>query len=176
MSDIQRDLGAQKRIALIAHDHKKQAMIGWCKKNKEILGKHFLCGTGTTAKLIAENTGLPVEALKSGPLGGDQEVGARIAEGLVDMVIFFSDPLEAQPHDPDIKALLRIANVYDVPFANNRATADFMIHSEFFNSSYTCVSEDYRDMNQQRLTTIQHSIDSASERASGDKTSKVSSR
>jgi methylglyoxal synthase len=161
MADIQRKLKAQKHIALIAHDHKKQAMIGWCKKNKDILGKHFLCGTGTTAKLIAENTGLPVEALKSGPLGGDQEVGARIAEGRIDMVIFFSDPLEAQPHDPDIKALLRIANVYNVPFANNRATADFMIHSEYFNSSYISVSEDYHDMNKQRFDSIQQSIEGA---------------
>lgn len=176
MSDIQRNLGVQKRIALIAHDHKKQAMIRWCKKNKEILGKHFLCGTGTTAKLIAENTGLPVEALKSGPLGGDQEVGARIAEGLVDMVIFFSDPLEAQPHDPDIKALLRIANVYDVPFANNRATADFMIHSKYFSSNYTCVSEDYRDMNQQRLNSIQNSIDSENESDNDYRSAIISNR
>ena len=118
-------------------------------------------GTGTTARLISENTGLPVEALKSGPLGGDQEVGARIAEGKIDMVIFFSDPLEAQPHDPDIKALLRIANVYDVPFANNRSTADFMIHSDFFNREYTCISEDYTDMNQRRVQDIQEEIDSS---------------
>jgi len=161
MADITRKLGLQKRIALIAHDHKKEAMIRWCQKNRDILGQHFLCGTGTTARLISENTGLPVEALKSGPLGGDQEVGARIAEGKIDMVIFFSDPLEAQPHDPDIKALLRIANVYDVPFANNRSTADFMIHSDFFNREYTCISEDYTDMNQRRVQNIQEEIDSS---------------
>ena len=161
MADITRKLGLQKRIALIAHDHKKEAMIRWCQKNRDILGQHFLCGTGTTARLISENTGLPVEALKSGPLGGDQEVGARIAEGKIDMVIFFSDPLEAQPHDPDIKALLRIANVYDVPFANNRSTADFMIHSDFFNREYTCISEDYTDMNQRRVQDIQEEIDSS---------------
>ena len=161
MADITRTLGLQKRIALIAHDHKKQALIRWCQKNRDILVQHFLCGTGTTARLISENTGLPVEALKSGPLGGDQEVGARIAEGKIDMVIFFSDPLEAQPHDPDIKALLRIANVYDVPFANNRSTADFMIHSDFFNREYTCISEDYTDMNQRRVQDIQEEIDSS---------------
>lgn len=161
MADITRTLGLQKRIALIAHDHKKQALIRWCQKNRDILRQHFLCGTGTTARLISENTGLPVEALKSGPLGGDQEVGARIAEGKIDMVIFFSDPLEAQPHDPDIKALLRIANVYDVPFANNRSTADFMIHSDFFNREYTCISEDYTDMNQRRVQDIQEEIDSS---------------
>lgn len=161
MADITRTLGLQKRIALIAHDHKKEALIRWCQKNRDILRQHFLCGTGTTARLISENTGLPVEALKSGPLGGDQEVGARIAEGKIDMVIFFSDPLEAQPHDPDIKALLRIANVYDVPFANNRSTADFMIHSDFFNREYTCISEDYTDMNQRRVQDIQEEIDSS---------------
>lgn len=94
-------------------------------------------------------------------MGGDQEVGARIAEGKIDMVIFFSDPLEAQPHDPDIKALLRIANVYDVPFANNRSTADFMVHSDFFNREYTCISEDYTDMNQRRVQDIQEEIDSS---------------
>ena len=158
MADITRTLGLQKRIALIAHDHKKEALIRWCQKNRDILGQHFL---GTTARLISENTGLPVEALKSGPLGGDQEVGARIAEGKIDMVIFFSDPLEAQPHDPDIKALLRIANVYDVPFANNRSTADFMVHSDFFNREYTCISEDYTDMNQRRVQDIQEEIDSS---------------
>lgn len=161
MADITRTLGLQKRVALIAHDHKKEALIRWCQKNQDILGQQFLCGTGTTARLISENTGLPVEALKSGPLGGDQEVGARIAEGKIDMVIFFSDPLEAQPHDPDIKALLRIANVYDVPFANNRSTADFMIHSDFFNREYTCISEDYTDMNQRRVKDIQEEIDSS---------------
>ncbi len=150
---------AQKRIALIAHDHMKDAMVRWCRVNKETLSRHFLCGTGTTARLIAENTGLPVEALKSGPFGGDQEVGARIAEGMIDMVIFFSDPLEAQPHDPDIKALLRIANVYDVPFANNRATADFLITSPFMNEKYERVVENYDKMNAKRLATIQKEID-----------------
>lgn len=94
-------------------------------------------------------------------LNAYKEVGARIAEGKIDMVIFFSDPLEAQPHDPDIKALLRIANVYDVPFANNRSTADFMIHSDFFNREYTCISEDYTDMNQRRVQDIQEEIDSS---------------
>lgn len=94
-------------------------------------------------------------------LNAYKEVGSRIAEGKIDMVIFFSDPLEAQPHDPDIKALLRIANVYDVPFANNRSTADFMIHSDFFNREYTCISEDYTDMNQRRVQDIQEKIDSS---------------
>ncbi|MCD8014703.1 MAG: methylglyoxal synthase [Lachnospiraceae bacterium] len=126
----------QKRIALIAHDGKKSELVSWCKKNKKILQQHFLCGTGTTAKLIAENTGLPVKGYNSGPLGGDQQIGAKIVEGRIDLVIFFSDPLEAQPHDPDVKALLRIAQVYDIPMANNRSTADFIITSSYMNTEY----------------------------------------
>lgn len=129
-------IGKQKTIALIAHDGKKQELIDWCAANKEILGKHFLCGTGTTARLVAEKTGLPVKGYNSGPLGGDQQIGAKIVEGTVDFVVFFSDPLEAQPHDPDVKALLRIAQVYDIPIANNKATADFMIHSTLMNQEY----------------------------------------
>lgn len=95
-----------------------------------------MCGTGTSARLVAENTGLPVRAYNSGPLGGDQQVGAKVVEGKIDMIIFFSDPLEAQPHDPDVKALLRIAQVYDIPIANNRSTADFMITSRFMEDEY----------------------------------------
>ena len=94
-------IGRQKRIALIAHDGKKKELMEWCMKNKEILSRHFLCGTGTTARMIADYTGLPVKGYSSGPLGGDQQIGARIVEGNVDFVIFFSDPLEAQPDDTD---------------------------------------------------------------------------
>lgn len=129
-------MGKQKRIALIAHDQKKDEMVAWCVKNQEVLKSHFLCGTGTTSRLIAQATNLPVKAYKSGPLGGDQQIGARIAEGEIDMMIFFWDPLEAQPHDPDVRALLRIAVVYDIPVATNPATADFMITSEYMNKPY----------------------------------------
>lgn len=129
-------IGKQKNIALIAHDSKKPELIEWCEENKEILKKHFLCGTGTTARMITDKTNLPVKGYNSGPLGGDQQIGAKIVEGSVDFVIFFSDPLEAQPHDPDVKALLRIAQVYDIPIANNRATADFMITSSFMDIEY----------------------------------------
>ncbi len=129
-------IGRQKNIALIAHDNMKREMIDWCRDNKHILEKHFLCGTGTTAKMIAENTGLPIRGFNSGPLGGDQQIGARIVDGKIDLVIFFSDPLSAQPHDPDVKALLRIAQVYDIPIANNKATADFIITSEYMNTEY----------------------------------------
>ncbi|HHV31882.1 methylglyoxal synthase [Caproiciproducens sp. LBM24188] len=129
-------IGKQKTIALIAHDGKKQELIDWCAENQDILKNHFLCGTGTTARLVAEKTGLPVKGYNSGPLGGDQQIGAKIVEGNINFVIFFSDPLEAQPHDPDVKALLRIAQVYDIPIANNKATADFMIHSTLMNQEY----------------------------------------
>ena len=129
-------IGKQKNIALIAHDSKKHEMIAWCDEHKEILKGHFLCGTGTTARMITEATGLPVKGYNSGPLGCDQQIGAKIVEGRVDFVIFFSDPLTAQPHDPDVKVLLRIAQVYDIPIANNKATADFLITSSFMNEEY----------------------------------------
>jgi len=126
----------QKNIALIAHDGKKRDLIDWCDKNKELLSGHFLCGTGTTARLVAERTGLPVKGYNSGPLGGDLQIGSKIVEGKIDLVVFFSDPLAAQPHDPDVKALLRIAQVYDVPMANNRASADYLIRSPLINEEY----------------------------------------
>jgi len=126
----------QKNIALIAHDSKKEELIQWCNENKEVLKQHFLCGTGTTARMITDRTSLPVKGYNSGPLGGDQQIGAKIVEGNIDFLIFFSDPLTAQPHDPDVKALLRIAQVYDIPMANNKATADFMISSTYMNTEY----------------------------------------
>jgi methylglyoxal synthase len=118
-----------KTIALIAHDNKKPEIVNWALKNKEILKNYDLCGTGTTAKLIAEATGLAVKPYLSGPLGGDQQIGAKIAERKIDIVIFFWDPLQTQPHDPDIKALLRIAVVYDIPIATNKATANYVVNS-----------------------------------------------
>ena len=129
-------IGKQKNIALIAHDGKKKELLEWCEWNKKLLQKHFLCGTGTTATMITARTGLPVRAYNSGPIGDDQQIGAKIVEGAVDFLIFFSDPLCAQPHDPDIKALLRIAGVYDIPIATNRASADFMITSELMDQEY----------------------------------------
>lgn len=126
----------KKRIALIAHDNMKKALLEWCKQHKKELEKHELCGTGTTSSLIREETGLPVKSFLSGPLGGDQQMGAALAEGKLDIVIFFSDPLTAQPHDPDVKALLRIAQVYDMPIALDRASADYFISSPLFHSAY----------------------------------------
>lgn len=132
-----------KSIALIAHDNRKLDLINWVYENKNILSKHKLCGTGTTARLISEKTGLEVKAFKSGPLGGDQQIGGQIAEGSIDIMIFFWDPLEAQPHDPDVKALLRIGVLYDIPVANSRSTADFIISSPLFNMAYDRKIIDY---------------------------------
>ena len=129
-------IGPQKSIALIAHDNKKQELMGWCIQHREILKDHALCGTGTTARMITDRTGMRVKGYNSGPLGGDQQIGAKIVEGRIDMVIFFSDPLTAQPHDPDVKALLRIAQVYDIPIACNKSGADFIITSPLMSTPY----------------------------------------
>ena len=151
---IEQVLPTQKRIAIIAHDNEKPALIEWCQKNKAVLSGHFLCGTGTTARMISDRTGLPVHGYRSGPLGGDQQMGAQIVEGKIDMVIFFSDPLTAQPHDPDVKALLRIAQVYDIPIANNRATADFLISSPYMNQPYSHYVTDFQKAVAQRAATL----------------------
>ena len=147
-------IGKQKSIALIAHDGKKQEMLAWCERNKEILQKHKLSGTGTTARLITDHVGLPVKGYNSGPLGGDQQIGAKIVEGKIDMIIFFSDPLAAQPHDPDVKALLRIAQVYDIPMANNIATADFLIHSSYMDEEYTHEIENFKKTIERRAEEL----------------------
>lgn len=133
----------QKRIALVAHDNRKVDLIEWVSFNKEKLGKHFLCGTGTTAKLLADATELPITAFNSGPLGGDQQIGCRIVEGNIDFMIFFWDPLAAQPHDPDVKALLRIAALYDIPVASNQSTADFLLTSPLMEQEYNRKIIDY---------------------------------
>ena len=147
-------IGKQKNIALIAHDGKKEQMMQWCERNKDILQKHFLCGTGTTARMITDRTGLPVKGYNSGPLGGDQQVGAKIVEGKIDLVVFFSDPLSAQPHDPDVKALLRIAQVYDIPIANNLASADFIIHSSLMDEEYDHNVIDFQENIRNRANTL----------------------
>lgn len=147
-------IGKQKNIALIAHDNKKPELIDWCEEHREILKNHFLCGTGTTARMITDKTGLPVKGYNSGPLGGDQQIGAKIVEGKVDFVIFFSDPLTAQPHDPDVKALLRIAQVYDIPIANTRASADFMITSVYMNEEYERTVMNFKKNVEDRSQTL----------------------
>jgi methylglyoxal synthase len=114
-------------IALIAHDNRKDDLVQWVQKHREELSKHDLCGTGTTSKRISDATGLTVKGYMSGPLGGDQQIGAAIAQKEIDMLIFFWDPLTSQPHDPDVKALLRIAVLYDIPIASNPSTANMML-------------------------------------------------
>lgn len=147
-------INEQKNIALIAHDGKKHDMLKWCEDNKEILQKHKLVGTGTTARMIADHVGLSIKGYNSGPLGGDQQIGAKIVEGKIDMVIFFSDPLAAQPHDPDVKALLRIAQVYDIPIANNISTADFLIHSTLMDKKYTHQVENFKNTVEKRAKEL----------------------
>ena len=122
-------IGKQKNIALIAHDNKKEEIIEWCQENAEILKHHFLFGTGTTARMIAERTALPIRGFNSGPLGGDQQIGARIACNEIDLLLIFRDPLNPKPHEPKENNLLRLCDVHNIPVATNIATAEAIIHS-----------------------------------------------
>jgi len=132
-----------RRIALVAHDHCKGELMQWAAYNHDTLARHHLVGTGTTGGLIRDSLGLEVECLSSGPLGGDLQIGARVTEGLIDVLVFFWDPLEPQPHDPDVKALLRIAAVWNIPVACNRATADYLVSSPLLESGYQPRRPDY---------------------------------
>jgi methylglyoxal synthase len=129
-------IAERKRIALVAHDNEKAELLEWARFNRETLSHHFLFATGTTGDLLVRELDLPVTRFFSGPLGGDQQTGAAIAENTIDMLIFFWDPLEPQPHDPDIKALLRLAVLYNIPTACNRSTADFIISSPLMGQEY----------------------------------------
>jgi len=131
-----RPMGLRKHIALIAHDNRKQDLVEWARFNRDLLADHDLSATGATGSLLARELDLDISRVRSGPLGGDQQVGARIAEGDLDLLIFFWDPLEPHPHDVDVKALLRIAVVYNIPVACNRASADFMISSPLLGEPY----------------------------------------
>ena len=135
--------GTRKRIGLVAHDNKKRDLVEWAIYNRRILATHDLVATGTTGTLLEEELGLGILKLQSGPLGGDLQIGALVAEGSLDMLIFFWDPLEPQPHDPDVKALLRIAVVWNTPMACNRATADFLVSSPLMSSDYVRTRPDY---------------------------------
>jgi methylglyoxal synthase len=135
----------RKRIGLVAHDNKKPDLVEWATFNRQILLRHDLIATGTTGTLLEENLGVGIHKLHSGPLGGDQQLGALIAEGSIDFLVFFWDPLEQQPHDPDVKALLRIAIVWNIPVACNRASADLMVSSPLMTSDYERQMPDYQD-------------------------------
>ena len=137
-------VGRRKRIGLVAHDNKKRDLIEWARYNRMQLERHDLVATGTTGTLLEDAIGVGIEKLQSGPLGGDQQLGALVAEGDIDFLVFFWDPLEPQPHDPDVKALLRIAVVWNIPIACNRASADFMVSSPLMGSDYIRSRPDYQ--------------------------------
>jgi methylglyoxal synthase len=143
MKDNSLAMAEQKTIAIVAHDNKKQDLLAWAKFNRDALDGHNLIATGTTGKLLHTELGLAVTRLQSGPLGGDQQIGAKISGGKIDILIFFWDPLEPHPHDPDVKALLRIAVVWNIPIACNRASADFLISSSLMPLEYQRLVPDY---------------------------------
>lgn len=145
-----------KKIALIAHDNKKQDLLEWAKFNKDLLARHELYATGTTGQLLEEELDLTIIKFQSGALGGDQQIGAKISEGEIDFLIFFWDPLKPMPHDPDVKALLRLAVVWNIPVACNRATADFVISSPLMSAEYQRQLPDYTVHSEQRETGPGH--------------------
>ncbi|MDG6222465.1 MAG: methylglyoxal synthase [Candidatus Bathyarchaeota archaeon] len=146
-------INKRKKIALVAHDHRKEDLLQWVMFNKYLLSLHELYATGTTGKII-EKTGLTVNKLKSGPLGGDMQIGAKIANSEIDFLIFFWDPLESLPHDPDVKALLRMAVVWNIPVACNRSTADFIISSTLMDREYHRIIPDYDDYRKRRINDV----------------------
>jgi methylglyoxal synthase len=140
-----------KKIALVAHDNKKRDLIEWAKFNRDLLAHHQVFATGTTGKILEQELGFKIIRLKSGPLGGDQQIGSKIVENKIDFLIFFWDPLEPAPHDPDVKALLRMAVVWNIPTACNRATADFMISSPLMDGQYDRLVPDYESYTARKI-------------------------
>jgi methylglyoxal synthase len=144
-------VGQSKRIALVAHDNKKNELVEWARFNRELLVQHQIYATGTTGKLLEEELGIEIIKLRSGPLGGDMQIGARIADEEINFLVFFWDPLEPQPHDPDVKALLRMAVVWNIPTACNRATADFIISSPLMELDYERLITDYEEYQSRKI-------------------------
>ncbi|MEI8133389.1 MAG: methylglyoxal synthase [Leptolinea sp.] len=140
-----------KKIALVAHDNKKRDLVEWAKYNRDLLAHHFVFATGTTGDILEKELDFPIIKLQSGPLGGDQQIGAKISENEIDFLIFFWDPLEPVPHDPDVKALLRMAMVWNIPTACNRATADFMISSPLMDEEYDRLVPDYDGIRKRKI-------------------------
>ncbi|MFN7983670.1 MAG: methylglyoxal synthase [Vicinamibacterales bacterium] len=145
------EMVAHKRIALVAHDNKKRDLLEWAAFNRGLLATHDVFATGTTGEILEQRLGFPIHKLQSGPLGGDQQIGAKIVSNEIDFLIFFWDPLEPQPHDPDVKALLRMAVVWNIPIACNRATADFMISSPLMDGEYHRLVPDYSAYRSRRV-------------------------
>jgi len=151
MANIRIAMEHDKKIALVAHDNKKYDLVEWAKFNRDLLAHHTIYATGTTGELLEKELQFPIHKLQSGPLGGDQQIGAKIAEGAIDFLIFFWDPLEPQPHDPDVKALLRMSVVWNIPTACNRATADFMISSPLMDSEYDRLVPNYESYRKRKI-------------------------
>jgi len=146
------EMEPDKKIALVAHDNKKQDLVEWAKFNRVLLAHHRVYATGTTGTILEQELGIKINKLQSGPLGGDQQIGAKIADGDIDFLIFFWDPLEPVPHDPDVKALLRMAVVWNIPIACNRSSADFMISSHLMDEAYDRLVPDYDDYRARKIT------------------------
>jgi methylglyoxal synthase len=163
-----------KKIALVAHDNKKRDLLEWAKYNRDLLAHHDVYATGTTGEILENELGFPITKLQSGPLGGDQQIGAKIAGNEIDFLIFFWDPLEPMPHDPDVKALLRMAVVWNIPIACNRASADFMISSPLMDGEYDRLVPDYEGYRTRKIAVGEEADEADEEAADADENQEVS--
>jgi methylglyoxal synthase len=171
INDVESDAYFKRKIGLVAHDNKKIDLLDWAMYNRATLIQHDLVATGTTGRLVSQQLGVEVELLLSGPLGGDQQIGAMIATGQIDLLIFFWDPLEPQPHDPDVKALLRIAAAWNIPIACNRATADYLVSSPLLLTEYAPAVPDFAEHTERELPTDESLTDTLAQ--AGDRLESV---